>query len=58
MVELVDKLSGWLWGPWMIVVLVGMGVYFTIGTKFMVFTKFPFIMKGNFWKDIYQKEGY
>ncbi len=43
--ELIGKLAGFLWGPWMTATLVGVGVYFTIGTKFLQVRKFPYIMK-------------
>ncbi|MDQ0338034.1 AGCS family alanine or glycine:cation symporter [Caldalkalibacillus uzonensis] len=43
--QIIGTLTGYIWGPWMIISLVGIGVYFTIGTKFLQIRKFPFIIK-------------
>jgi Na+/alanine symporter len=33
--ELLKEISAIVWGPWTIIALVGLGVYLTIGTKFL-----------------------
>jgi len=43
--DFVIKLAGILWGPWMTITLVGVGVYFTLGTRFLQIRKFPYIMQ-------------
>lgn len=43
--EIVGKLTGIVWGPWMTSTLVGIGIYFTLGTKFLQVRKFGYIMK-------------
>lgn len=37
--------NSFVWGPPMLILLVGTGVYLTIRTKFFSFTKFDFILK-------------
>lgn len=47
--EIVEKingaLNGFVWGPVMIVVLVGIGIYFTVKTRFLQLTKFGLMLK-------------
>jgi len=37
--DLLNTLSGWIWGPFMLVLLVGTGIYLTIGLGFMPLRK-------------------
>jgi AGCS family alanine or glycine:cation symporter len=61
----VESFNGWLngvvWGPYMLILLVGTGVYFTIRTNFFQVRKFGFSMKETlftiFKKDESAKEG-
>lgn len=46
--EWVGNVAGIIWGPWLIVLFVGVGVYFTVGTKFLQLRKFPYILKQTF----------
>ncbi len=46
--EINNVLNGFAWGPIMLVLLVGTGVYFTIRTGFMQVFKFRFVMKNTF----------
>lgn len=39
----VSWLTGIIWGPWLIVMFFGIGIYFTIGTGFLQFRKIPYI---------------
>ncbi|MFD1781661.1 alanine/glycine:cation symporter family protein [Fredinandcohnia salidurans] len=48
--SIIGWLAGIIWGPWLIVTLVGVGVYFTIGTKFIQIRKLPFIFSQTFGK--------
>lgn len=41
----VGKLLGLIWGPWLTVTLVGIGIYFTVGCKFIQIRKIGFIIK-------------
>lgn len=43
--QLVGTLTGWVWGPWMLVSLVGIGVYYTVRLGFIQLVKFPFVIK-------------
>lgn len=45
-----DLLNSIVWGPYMIVFLVGTGIYLTIRFKFFQFTKFGHIMNNTFGK--------
>ena len=44
-VELMSFLNGIAWGPWMLVLLVGTGIYISIRLGFMQFKKFGYAMK-------------
>ncbi|USG65658.1 amino acid carrier protein [Brevibacillus ruminantium] len=46
--EWIAWLGGLIWGPWLVVFFVGVGVYYTIGTGFLQIRKFPFIWKQTF----------
>jgi AGCS family alanine or glycine:cation symporter len=46
--EWVGTIAGIIWGPWLIILFVGVGVYFTIGTKFLQLRKFGYILKQTF----------
>ena len=45
--EFVDVLNGIAWGPWMLLLLVGTGVYLTVRVGFLQFTKFGYAMKNT-----------
>ena len=49
-VELVGKLNGIAWGPWMLVLLVGTGVYLSARVGFIQFGKFGYVMKNTIGK--------
>ena len=53
--EIVDKLNGFAWGPWMLILLVGTGVYLSARVGFIQFTKFGYAMKNTLGK-LFQKQ--
>ena len=53
--EMIDKLNGIAWGPWMLALLVGTGVYLSIRTGFLQFRKFGYAMKNTIGK-VFQKQ--
>ena len=53
--EIVSFLNGIAWGPWMLVLLVGTGVFLTAKVGFIQFTKFGHAMKNTIGK-IFQKQ--
>ena len=53
--EFVDFLNGIAWGPWMLLLLVGTGVFLSIKVGFIQFTKFGHAMKNTIGK-IFQKQ--
>lgn len=53
--ELVDVLNNIAWGPWMLVFLVGTGVYYSFRLGFIQLTKFGLVMKNTIGK-IFQKD--
>ena len=53
--DFIDKLNGIAWGPWMLVLLVGTGVYLSIRMGFLQFTKFGYAMKNTIGK-VFQKQ--
>ena len=48
--EFVDKLNGIAWGPWMLILLVGTGVYISFRVGFIQFGKFGYVMKNTIGK--------
>ena len=53
--EIVSFLNGIAWGPWMLVLLVGTGVYLSIRVGFIQFTKFAYVMRHTIGK-LFQKQ--
>ena len=52
--QIVGKLNGIAWGPWMLLLLVGTGVYLSIRLGFLQFRKFGYTMRNTLGK-IFQK---
>ena len=52
--EIVGKLNSIAWGPWMLLLLVGTGVYLSCRVGFIQFRKFGYVMKNTLGK-IFQK---
>ena len=48
--DFVDKLNGIAWGPWMLILLVGTGIYLTARGGFIQFAKFGYAMKNTLGK--------
>ena len=48
--EFVNKLNGIAWGPWMLLLLVGTGVYLSIRVGFIQFSRFGYVMKNTIGK--------
>ena len=53
--EIVGKLNAIAWGPWMLILLVGTGVYLSVRMGFLQFRKFGYAMKNTVGK-IFQKQ--
>ena len=53
--ELIGVLNGIAWGPWMLVLLVGTGVFLSVKAGFIQFTKFGHVMKNTIGK-IFNKQ--
>ncbi|MBR4990912.1 MAG: sodium:alanine symporter family protein [Oscillospiraceae bacterium] len=53
--EIVNKLNGIAWGPWMLILLVGTGVYLSVRVGFIQFTRFGYAMKNTIGK-LFQKQ--
>ncbi len=52
-----DWLNGIVWGPYMIFLLVGVGVYLTIRMGFLQILKFPYMWKNTVGKSFAKSEG-
>ena len=52
--SIIDKLNGIAWGPWMLILLVGTGIYLTIKLNFLQFRKFKYALKNTIGK-IFEK---
>ena len=48
--EIVNYLNGIAWGPWMLILLVGTGVYLSARVGFIQFAKFGYVMKNTLGK--------
>ena len=48
--DFVNFLNGIAWGPWMLILLVGTGVYMSIRLGFLQFRKFGYAMKNTIGK--------
>ena len=53
--EIVNKVNSIAWGPWMLILLVGTGIYLTSRVGFLQLRKFGYAMKNTFGK-IFQKQ--
>lgn len=42
---LINTLNGFVWGPWMLIFLVGTGVFLTLRLGFLQFTQLPYALK-------------
>ncbi|MDD3706460.1 MAG: alanine:cation symporter family protein, partial [Clostridiaceae bacterium] len=56
LMELNGIVNSFVWGPYMLVFLVGTGVYLTIRTNFMSIAKLGYILKSTLLK-MFKKEG-
>lgn len=54
--ELIAKLDSWAWGPVMLVLLVGTGVYLSVRVGFIQFSKFGYAMKNTLGKMFHKQE--
>ena len=41
MTELITTINGWAWGPLMLALLLGTGLYLSVGLRFMTIRKIP-----------------
>ena len=53
--EIVKYINGIAWGPWMLILLVGTGVYYSIRLGFLQFGKFGYAMKNTIGK-VFKKQ--
>ena len=55
-IQLNDTINGFVWGPVMLVLLVGTGLYLTIATGFVQFTRFGYSMRNTIGKIFHKAE--
>ncbi|WP_372996539.1 alanine/glycine:cation symporter family protein [Lutispora sp.] len=56
LMEINGIINGFVWGPYMLVLLVGTGVYLTLRTNFMSIAKLGYVLKNTLFK-MFTKEG-
>lgn len=56
LMEINGIINGFVWGPYMLILLVGTGVYLTLRTNFMSIAKLGYILKNTLFK-MFTKEG-
>lgn len=49
-IEMIDKATGFMWGPVALIALLAIGMYFTFGTKFLQIRKFSYVFKNTLGK--------
>ncbi len=54
--EILSKVNSFAWGPWMLLLLVGTGVYLSIRAGFVQFSKFGYAMKNTIGKAFKKQE--
>ena len=54
--ELIGKLNGIAWGPWMLILLVGTGIYLSIRVGFIQFRRFGYVMKNTIGKVFHKQK--
>lgn len=50
--EVLSVLNGWLWGNWLLFVLLGVGILYTVITGGIQIRRFPYIFKKTLWDPI------
>lgn len=55
--DIISKISGWIWGPPMMILLVGGGIILTLTLGFVQFRYLPFILKQTFGRIFDKPEG-
>ena len=50
MVDFINALDGFAWGPWMLVLLVGTGIYLSIRNRFIQFGKLKYVLRNTLGK--------
>jgi len=48
--DIVAKVDSFAWGPWLLILLVGTGIYFTVRSGFLQFRKFGYAMRNTLGK--------
>ncbi|WP_349409461.1 sodium:alanine symporter family protein [Pseudalkalibacillus sp. SCS-8] len=48
--DVLGTISGWVWGPWLLILLVGTGIFLTIRIGFLQFSLLPYSLKLAFTK--------
>ena len=56
--EIVAKVDSFAWGPIMLILLVGTGVYYSCRMGFIQFSKFGYAMKNTLGKKLVSKESW
>lgn len=55
--QFLEMIDGWVWGPVMLFILVGTGIYLTIRTKLYCWRNLPHSIKATLSKDARKKDG-
>lgn len=54
--ECLNKFSSWLWGDWLLFVLLGIGVLYTVITGGIQIRRFPYIIRKTLWEPIREEK--
>lgn len=57
MTDIINTISDLVWGPYMIILLLGTGLFLTVRLGFFQFSKFGYIMRNTFGKAFHKGEG-
>lgn len=54
--HILSQIAGWVWGPFMLLLIMGVGIYLTVRTRFLAWRKLPYALSLVFGKEAHKKE--
>ena len=54
--HILSQIAGLVWGPFMLLLIMGVGIYLTVHTRFLAWRKLPYALSLVFGKEAHKKE--
>lgn len=54
--RILSRIAGLVWGPYMLILIMGVGIYLTVRTRFLAWRKLPYALSLVFGKEAHKKE--